>query len=156
MSHNQEITKEEFEKEFLQMYREGLALTEEALKKEEQIDCPIEDRFTEGLYLRTIKMPKGAFIIGKTHKTEHFNIVLSGSASVMINGQINFIEAPFIFVSKAGDKKVLMIHEEMLWATTHVTESTNVDEIEKDTVCKDQKEEKEFLQHLELKQIEEV
>jgi hypothetical protein len=64
-------------------------------------------------------MPAGTVVIGKTHKTEHFNIVHTGSAYVMMNGETRLIKAPDMFPSKAGVKKVLRILEDMTWSTLH-------------------------------------
>ena len=34
---------------------------------------PLEHSFINGIYLRQITVPKGAFLIGKIHKNEHFS-----------------------------------------------------------------------------------
>lgn len=109
---------------------------EEKLLMLPQIDCPLEHKFAPGVYLREIIMPKGAFIIGHEHKTEHFNIVLSGRARVLIGGDVQEIVAPCIFVSKPGVRKVLYILEEMRWATVHPTEETNVGRLEDELIAK--------------------
>ena len=87
--------------------------------REDQIDLPLVHEFTPGIYMRTIFMPAGLRVIGKTHKTEHFNIVHTGKARVMINGEIKEIKAPDMFVSGQEVKKVLYIEEDMTWSTVH-------------------------------------
>ena len=139
------LTKEEFDqKADLAQYKLELFEVQKRLMEEEQIECEAAHAFSPGLYLRQIYMPKGAIVIGKTHKTEHFNIVLSGSASVMIDGVICDVKAPYIFKSKPNDKKVLHIHEDMIWATTHVTEETDISKLNSMMVC-DLEEEKELI-----------
>jgi quercetin dioxygenase-like cupin family protein len=81
-------------------------------------------------------MPKGSLVVGHEHKTEHFNIVLSGHASVMMNGEVQEIRGPSIFVSKAGVRKVLLIHETMIWATIHPTNETNLEVLDEQLVTK--------------------
>lgn len=97
-------------------------------------DCPVVHRFTKGCYLREIFMPKGTRIIGKIHATEHFNILLKGKVTVLTAEGVDEITAPHTFVSKAGVQKVVYIHEDCIWQTVHVTDKTDLDEIEKEVV----------------------
>ena len=94
--------------------------------------CPVEHRFSDKVYIREIFMPQGLFIVGKTHRTKHFNIVLTGSCDVMINGEIKHIQAPCTFESLAGSQKTLYIHEDCRWMTVHVNEDNerNVEVLE--------------------------
>ena len=100
----------------------------------EEVDCTVEHRFSPGLYLREIFMPAGTRIIGKIHATEHFNIVLTGSCTMITAEGIEEIKAPYTFISKAGIQKCLVIHEDCVWQTTHVTDSKDVEEIEKQVI----------------------
>jgi len=86
-----------------------------------QVDMPLTHLFAPGVYLRVIDMPKGTFVIGHEHRTEHFNIVLAGRARVLVDGVVMEIKAPAVFVSHAGVRKVLEIIEDMRWATIHPT-----------------------------------
>ena len=96
--------------------------------------CPTMDNFSDGVYARTIAMPKGAIIVGKKHKTRHLNIIVQGSARVWIEGEVKIIEAPYIFESKENCRKVLYIEEDMLWTTIHVTDETDTNIIEKQII----------------------
>lgn len=109
---------------------------ESKLLQLDQVDCPLTHRFCPGAYLREIEMPAGAFIIGHEHKTEHFNIVLTGRAKVMMNGVVEEIVAPAIFPSAAGVRKLLYIIEPMRWATLHPTNETDLGQLEKDLIIK--------------------
>jgi quercetin dioxygenase-like cupin family protein len=109
---------------------------EEIMLKQEQVEVPLHHAFAPGVYLRQVVMPKGSLVVGHEHKTEHFNIVLSGHASVMMNGEVQEIRGPSIFVSKAGVRKVLLIHETMIWATIHPTNETNLEVLDEQLVTK--------------------
>lgn len=100
-------------------------------------ECPVTHRFSPGLYLREILMPKGTRIIGKIHSTEHFNVVLTGKCTVITAEGIEEIEAPHTFISKAGVQKVVVVHEDCQWQTLHVTDKTDIDEIEKEVIVED-------------------
>lgn len=100
-----------------------------------QIDCPVRHHFSPGLYLREIFMPAGSIVIGKIHKTEHFNILVKG-ACVIVHEDFTQEElrAPMVFVSKAGVQKVLHVTEDMIWMTTHVTEETDLVRLEEELI----------------------
>lgn len=100
-------------------------------------DCPVTHRFTPGCYLREIFMPKGTRIIGKIHATEHFNIILKGKVTVITAEGTEHFEAPHTFVSKAGVQKVVVMHEDCIWQTVHVTNETDLEKIEKEVVVED-------------------
>ena len=128
--HNQDITKN---RDAIQSM--ALSLKDKISTGELQSqDCPVKHRFAKGCYLREILMPAGTRIIGKIHATEHFNILLTGKVTVITAEGSEYIEAPFTFVSKAGVQKVVIIHEDCLWQTLHVTDKTELDEIEKEVI----------------------
>lgn len=106
----------------------------EALEAEllhmEQVDCPLTHQFTDGAYLRTIRMAAGLLVIGQKHKTRHFNIVLRGSAMVMMDGVVKRIDGPCIFESEPGVRKVLFMLSDVEWATLHVTPETDLEKLE--------------------------
>lgn len=108
------------------LYQTILALQSELLRDSEAIhnQPSVEHHFGPNVYLREIFMEAGKhrFVIGASHKTEHFNIVMSGRASVLMDyetGEWQDIQAPSVFISKPGVKKILVIHEDMRWITVH-------------------------------------
>lgn len=94
----------------------------------------VEHRFAPGVYLRTITMPKGSYIIGHKHNTHHANVVLTGTALVMMNGQIKVLKAGDVFNSDAGVRKLLFILEDCRWMTIHPTTITDIPELERTLV----------------------
>lgn len=101
-----------------------------------QVDTPLTHHFAPGVYLREISMPAGSFVLGHEHTTGHFNIVLSGSARVVIVGEsgefgeATRITAPCVFSSGPGVRKALLIDEDMRWLTVHATNETDVEKLE--------------------------
>lgn len=83
------------------------------------IDCPVTHRFTDGMYVREIFMPAGAFITSKIHKTQHQFFILKGKATVWIDGVEETIEAPYIGITEPGTRRVLLVLEDCIWATSH-------------------------------------
>lgn len=95
------------------------------------IECPVTHRFTEKLYVREIFMPAGMLITSKIHKTQHQYFVMKGKCIVWIDGIEHLIEAPYIGVTEPNTRRVLLILEDSIWATTHVNENNEtVEQIE--------------------------
>ena len=105
--------------DFIKEYKVRILELQEQMRKEKQIEMPLVHEFSDGVYMRTIFMEKDIWVIGKTHKTEHFNIIHTGSCNLMIDGVISYVKAPYMFVSGKGVKKVLRIIEDMTWSTVH-------------------------------------
>lgn len=87
------------------------------------IDCPLKHRFTKGLYTREIFMPAGSYITSMVHNTEHPFMILKGKVSVFSeNDDLQVLEAPYVGITKPKTRRVLYIHEDTVWVTTHVTD----------------------------------
>ena len=100
-----------------------------------QVELKTHHVFTPGLYTRTMFAPKGTILTSKIHKTEHPFVISQGRALVYTedSGTID-MQAPYMGVTKPGTRRVLEILEDCIWSTFHVTEKTDVDEIETDII----------------------
>ena len=109
------------------------------LPKEEQFDLDelTEHFFAPGVYARMFFIEAGSVVVGKIHKTEHFNIVCKGKCSVSTEDGPMLIEGPCVFTSRPGVKKAVYALEDTTWITIHVTDKTDIDEIEEDVIAKD-------------------
>ncbi len=85
----------------------------------EFIDCPLRHVFTDGLYAREITMPAGARITSRIHKTEHQFIISEGVVSVFNDGVEEVLVAPYLGITKAGTRRVLLVHTKTTWTTFH-------------------------------------
>lgn len=98
--------------------------------------CTLTHTFSNGLYVRQIFLPAGSFIIGKIHKKSHMNIISSGRCIVRTEkfGSVIYdaTDKPITFESEKGPKRVLWVEEDTYWTTLHVTECTNVANVEKE------------------------
>jgi hypothetical protein len=105
---------------------------EKACKEIEQVECPVEHEFAEGVYSRKMNVPAGTFVIGKMHKHSTYNILLSGSCSVYVGDGLpaKDITAPFTFTSEPMVKKMAFFHEDSVWINIHPTEETDLLKIE--------------------------
>ena len=120
--------------------REQILALEERMRKFEQVDCPLTHTFAPGSYARTIQLPEGALVVGKIHKHAHLNIISKGIATVVTEfGRETFdaSEKPVVFTSQPGTKRALYCHAETWWTTIHLTDKTDLAEIERDIIARD-------------------
>jgi mannose-6-phosphate isomerase-like protein (cupin superfamily) len=85
----------------------------------EEASMPVDHAFTDGIYTRTIHMPAGVIVVGHKHRTRHQNVILSGRAIVVMNGERVEVQAGDVITSDAGVRKVLFIEEDCKWMTIH-------------------------------------
>lgn len=90
--------------------------------------------FTPGLYAREFIAEPNTLWISREHLSTHIFIVSSGSVTVWIDGEEQYIEAPYIGITKPGTKRTLLVHEcGLIWTTFHANpENKNENEIVKD------------------------
>ncbi len=92
---------------------------------------PLVHRFTPGLYIREITMPRGAVLTSRVHRTEHPYVVSKGCCMVFTEDRgWQRVEAPHTGITQPGTRRLLAIIRETVWTTFHVTDSTDVSEIE--------------------------
>lgn len=93
-------------------------------------ECPLIHRFTPGMYIREIFMPKDTILTTLLHLTTHPFFVLKGDVSVYYNGiPTQRYKAPYTGITEAGTRRMLLTHEDTIWTTCHVTDLTDPDEI---------------------------
>lgn len=94
--------------------------------------------FASGLYFRQLTIPAGMVVVSKRHGREHVCTVSKGRALVFTEDGTTVIEAPHSWVSPAGAKRVLLVLDEITWATVHRTEATTVEDAERDVLINEQ------------------
>jgi hypothetical protein len=93
-------------------------------------ECPLIHRFTPGLYIREIFMPKDTLLTSVRHLTTHPFFIMKGDVSVWYtNIPVQRYVAPYTGITKAGTRRLLYTHEDTIWTTVHVTDLTDPDEI---------------------------
>lgn len=99
-----------------------------------QLDIPVFNHFAPNIYMRQMDAKAGTLMVTKMHKTEHFLIILKGSASVLDNGELVHFEAPQIIKTKVGTKRVIYFHDDSSWLTAHPTTETDLGVIEEQLI----------------------
>ena len=106
--------------------------------------APLKHTFVPGAYIREIFMTKGLLLTSKIHKVEHPYFIMKGKVTVLTEEGEVTIKAPYHGITPAGTKRLLYVHEDTVWITVHSTESTDLDEIEKEIILP-------TFEHLEVK-----
>lgn len=95
-----------------------------------QGDAPVFHHFGPGIYLREVRMPAGALVVGHCHRASHMNIMLSGRLLLLDDdGSVRVLVAPFAYVSPPG-RKVALIVEDTAWCNVIATEERDIDALE--------------------------
>jgi len=115
-----------------------LALQNAILKSENSVTadaCPVVHHFSPGAYAREMSIPAGLVIVGKIHRHAHLNIISKGVLEVFTEAGGNVrLEAPCTFVSEPGIKRVIYACEDSVWTSVHVTNKTDLAEIEAEVI----------------------
>ena len=100
----------------------------------ELIDVPVEHHFAPGVYMRQMNAKAGTLVVSKMHRTEHMNILLSGSLTVATENGIELLKAPVVLKSMPGTKRIGYFHEDSTWITVHPTNETDLNLIEQQVI----------------------
>ena len=96
-----------------------------------QIELPLTHRFTPGMYIRTIQMPRGAIVVSKIHRTQHPFVITKGRCSVWdAQNGVQQLCAGHIGITMPGTRRILYIHEDTEWTTFHATDKTTPEDVE--------------------------
>ena len=104
-----------------------------------QIALETAHHFADGVYLREMRCPAGATIVGKVHKRPHFFILAAGEMTVTGDGLApRLIVAPAVIVSGPGMKRAGHAHTDCVCLNVHRTDSTDLDAIELELIEPDE------------------
>lgn len=103
--------------------------------------------FAPDVYMRQMDAKAGDLVVSKMHRTEHMNILLKGSITILTEDGVQHLEAPVVLKSRAGTKRIGYFHEDSSWITVHPTNETDLEKIE-ELVIVPKEQEKLFLENM--------
>lgn len=115
--------------------RSLLLQLEASCKEQPQVNVPVVDFFAGGVYGRQVTIPAGTVLVGKIHKHDQINVLLSGTIQVATEEGVEVLQAPLTFISPAGVKRAGFTITETVWLTLHGTTSTDVIQIEQEFIA---------------------
>ena len=121
------------------LYKLEAKMIEEFGSDVQNVDAvaPVNNYICKGNYAREIFINAGTCMIGKIHKHEHINVLSKGKCLVVTEDGREELEAPKTWISKAGIKRAVYAHTDVIWTTVHPTNETDLDRIEDEVIAKD-------------------
>lgn len=111
-------------------YAQIRRLEEAMIANLEPAEAPVTHHFADGIYGREMFIPAGTMLTGKIHRFSTLNLLLKGDITVTTPEGVRRIQAPAVFTSAPGCKKVGYAHADTIWVNVHPTKLTDVDAIE--------------------------
>lgn len=105
-----------------------------------QVSLPVRHIFSPGVYARELTIFAGHVLTGAVHKFEQLNILSSGTMRLLTDEGFKDVSAPYTVVSPPGTKRIALALTDCVWTTILATPETNIEQIEKDFVCKTEEE----------------
>ena len=116
--------------------RDTIVRLQGALAQLPQAETGLEHFFADGMYGRRCFIPADKIVIGKSHRHEHFVLLIKGSATINTDRGMERISAPHVWVSPPGAKRILYTHEDCEFFTTHLNHDNgrDLEKIEADVI----------------------
>jgi hypothetical protein len=85
------------------------------------LSVPVENLFTDGLYMRRVKLEKGSLVTSKVHKTQHPFMIMQGCVLVWDAGckEASLIFAPYVGVTEPNTRRMVYVVEDCDWITCY-------------------------------------
>ncbi len=83
------------------------------------VDDLTSHHFARGIYMRELLIPAGHCCVGKIHRDEHLNVLLSGKIAVLTEHGVKLLEGPCILKSFPGIKRAGYAVTDTRWLTVH-------------------------------------
>ena len=79
-----------------------------------------------GLFAREMILPAGLITVGLVKKEEYISVLSAGTITEITPDGRTVMQAPYTWVSKGGEKRVVAVHETSVLVTFHKTKETNM------------------------------
>ena len=100
----------------------------------------LSENFCDGMYSRSLNIPKDTAMVSKIWKRDRLWHIVSGEVTFTTEMGTQHIKAPFFKVVPAGSKVALYTHEDTLWYATVATNKTNSKDVEEELITLDRSE----------------
>lgn len=108
---------------------------DEMLASPDLVSLPFTETLVDGLYTRTLFIPKGCELVGKIHRKPCVNIVAKGDITIMTESGCLRVQAGYTVTSPAGIQKIGYAHEDTIFINVFRTDVTELALIEDDLIC---------------------
>lgn len=91
----------------------------------EEGERQLDHYWGDGVYARSLLIPKDVCVVGRLHKQARICMIMSGECTFMDEFQKQTVKAPWIGEFKAGTKTVVYAHEDTQWVAVVGTDLTD-------------------------------
>lgn len=106
---------------------EKLFKLEKILLELPQVHMEPEHKFCEGMYARTILIPKGTLLTGIVHRDEFFFIIRSGDIIINDGEESKRVSTGFMEASPVGTKRAGLALDDTIVTTIHLNVDNETD-----------------------------
>lgn len=110
--------------------REQIDRLQSEMVKMPQVELETEHFFSPGMYLRRVYRPAGTLIVGKVHKKPHFFLCAKGEIIAWTESGMRKLQAGDVVECQPGTKRITLATQDSIGVTVHMTDKTDLDEIE--------------------------
>lgn len=124
-----------------QQFRKSIAAFEERMKQLPQAvpadSYPLEHEFAGGMYRRRLTVPAQTMTVTKIHALDHFWFLEKGTVTIWTEAGQKTFTAPASGITRAGTKRIIWHHDEVVFTTVHRTDHLDLEDIEEELIAKD-------------------
>jgi quercetin dioxygenase-like cupin family protein len=95
-----------------------------------EVDPQIEHHFSDGLYAKKMRIPKGYEAGQHAHKYSHLSILAKGRVLVKTDAGQKEYAAPACIEIKSGVLHVIQALDDSEWFCIHATQETDVEKVD--------------------------
>jgi quercetin dioxygenase-like cupin family protein len=114
--------------------RDQIDRLQSEMVKMPQVELETEHFFSPGMYLRRVYRPAGTLIVGKVHKKPHFFLCAKGEIIAWTESGMRKLQAGDVVECQPGTKRITLATQDSIGVTVHMTDKTDLDEIETELV----------------------
>jgi hypothetical protein len=111
------------------------AFKEDLLASPDRVELAFTETLANGLYTRTLFIPKNTYLVGKIHRKACVNIVAKGDISIMTETGAMRVQAGYTVTSPPGIQKVGYAHEDTFFVNVFRTDETDISKVEFDLIA---------------------
>jgi hypothetical protein len=105
-------------------------LVRDLMARPDKREFDVKHTLIDGVYTRTLFIPKGSLLVGQIHLKECVNIIAKGDISILTETGLGRFQAGHVAVSGPGIQKVGYAHEDTVFVNVFRTDKTDIEEIE--------------------------
>ncbi|WP_458763673.1 hypothetical protein [Cupriavidus basilensis] len=101
------------------------------LEKLDQTDLQTVHHFSDGMYAKEMRLPKGHMAVSHKHTYSHLSILAAGAAVVETDEGSRIYRAPACIEIKAGMHHQITALEDVTWFCVHATDETDPETVDR-------------------------